>query len=363
MRPQPSCGLGGHARVQALGIRLLCLCALGASAADQLAPVWERITSAPSLNTHHDPEAWMRPAQTVHQLALQMIETGRYSPAEIEQVMRAHHLAIALTGDAIRGQGRPNDAHFVSTASLSVHWGQPLQATLVMLCHAVATLGKLDCGPRRGLQALTRTQLYRLLVDSEVGFSTQALTILTRWQSKGYHGGKLTIANMQGANGSRAADIATLWALNQLDEYLGTYLVGFDLLPPTPSPAILRAIGAEKLEEALRAAAARLGRLAATNPRHWRVVARYDPVYDPFTFRLSDARWGHDTDGVPRARTSGCRSRLPVPLSLSAVPLRKTDMVRLCSAAEVAHRELWPGGAGRAAAVVADVPLNCTVRS
>jgi hypothetical protein len=173
----------------------------------------------------------------------------------------------------IRGQGRPLDVHLISTASLTVHFHQPLHATLVMLCHSLLIFATVSCGRHGTPTHVGRDWVASAIAQSGVAFSSEAADIIVRWRTKrslnAEHYTPEAVAPARGDSASRAADVAILWAINELDEHLAGYTLGFTLAEQTPSEAVLRALDCGPLQDAIVRARwlRRFGRCTLTSTR------------------------------------------------------------------------------------------------
>jgi hypothetical protein len=246
----------------------------------------------------------IRPAVTIQQLVLQMIETKRFTANDITAVMKTHRLSLSLCGSWIRAQGRPLDVHLLGTASLAVHFQQPLQAVLVMMVHSLALFAEVVQDDK--LVTLTSDMLIKILRDDESGidFTPEAIDIIAFWKQDKVHNGNsvqpehIIIGGDASNNESvdrassesrrLAADMIILEAINELDEYLSMYLVGFEIKPPQVSLEALHLLGAGSLAHALQDAQKQLEQLFEAAPQMWLAVAWNDPIPG------QSAAWRHD---------------------------------------------------------------------
>jgi len=212
-------------------------------------------------------------AQTIHHLVRQMAETNRYTPEDIARVLKAHRLAVALTGNWYRGQGRPLDAHLVGTASLAVMFGQPLQAVLVMMTHSLGLFAEIIQNGE--LVKPTPNVLAELIRSCGADYSEEAIDIVLNWRKTNLHSGDRVDKNILPSS-SLAADMVILEAINYLDELLDLYLVGFRLAPSPVSYDCLDLIGAQSLTTAIEHSRRNIEIIYNNNPLIWKEVTEND---------------------------------------------------------------------------------------
>jgi hypothetical protein len=135
-------------------------------------------------------------AHTIRSLVHQMIETNRYSDAQLLQVIDVHNVAVRLMGSWIRGYGNSLDSHLVGMASVTVAFHQPIQATLFALLHSVSMFGEVavlgggDKSRGRLFQAAP-SALAKLPDFEALGLDDDTLSLLVRWPECGRLAGEM----------------------------------------------------------------------------------------------------------------------------------------------------------------------------
>jgi hypothetical protein len=237
--------------------------------------------------------------------------------------MKAHRLALATRGGWMRAQGRSLAAHLIGTASVAVHFEQPLQGILIMMVHSILWFGEVTRGGK--LVQPDQDTLKRLFEDSGAGFSEQAIDILLHWKRRPEP--KL---DSKGSITSLSADYALMYAINQLDEYLDLYLVGFEVDLPEIPTQLLQGLGAPALAHAIEQARDELYSTFYESPEIWEVAAHHDhfpgndvdyrlePSNRRKGFMLSWKRAKMATTGAPHEINT--RTQLPLNPDLNTPP-------------------------------------------
>eukprot|EP00808_Paulinella_micropora_P019506 g32953.t1 len=247
-----------------------------------------RVTSPISMSAFFSGSEWMQPKQTINMLVQQMLQTGRYSAADVARVMAAYRLAVLLSGSWMRLGGRPLSAHLVGTASLTVSLGQPLEATLVMLLHSINLFAEVvqDGQPVRP----AREDLQTALGNSAANFTPAMRRLILGWNT--YEAEHINARELQ-AN-PELADQAVLAGINFLEEALAfdkvRELVKPEGVPPTFRDGVLGFAGAAPLETAIQQVQHRARSMLEAHPAAWQAALPQQPWPCPASWRSEASR-------------------------------------------------------------------------